>query len=89
MDQPQQSTGLDGLGFLRKCGPVPMSFALMQATVAGPAGIETMYVLAIDSAMGAHVTYWSRESLETLRATLDEALTGLTIARDVPSKLVT
>ena len=88
MDQPQQSTGLDGLGFLRQCGPAPMSFALMQAQVAGPAGIDTMFVLALDSIMGTHVTYWSRESLGKLRDTLDEALTGLTIARDVPSRLV-
>lgn len=88
MDTPTQPTGLDGLGFLRQCAPAPMSFAIMQAKVASAGGIDTLFVLAIDSVMGTHVTYWSRESLQQLRDKIDEACTGLTVARDVPSRLV-
>jgi len=85
MDTPQQPTGLDGMGFLRQCAPAPFSFAILQAKVAGPNGVDTLFVLTLDSPMGANVTYWSRESLQALRDQIDTVTTGLHVAHDVPA----
>lgn len=83
-----QAASLDGLGFLQQTVPVPTKVAILQAQVQSPAGVETMFVLALDTPTGTHVTYWNRDALDGLIAKLQEAATGLTIARDTSALAV-
>lgn len=83
-----KAASLDGIGFMRQTKPVDTAFAIMKAGVVSANGADTLYVLCIDGPMGTHVTYWSRQSMQQLRDQIDEAITGITVARDVPSRII-
>jgi len=79
-----QTSGLDGLGLLGACGPIPAGVAIVKANVVTNGVPSTQYLLVLSTATGAHVTYWTEEALAKLRDQITTELTGLIVAADVP-----
>lgn len=80
----EQTQGLDGIGLLATCGPVPCAMNVLKARVLVNGVPSTQYVLTLSTATGCHVSYWTEEALAAFRNNLTTALTGLIIPDEPP-----
>lgn len=81
---PDAANPFDALGLPATWQPVPVTYRLAKVTAQGPAGTYSYHTLIFDGPTSRTGLAFTDDALRALIHTLQQALTGLTIASTVP-----